>query len=78
MNLYEFCFYNNSKSTKDKDVLAKDLHALLRGGENYRKLVVAHDTARIVQCLLKYSTADIREEISQVRRVVFLFLNLFI
>lgn len=59
-------FFTFSKHAKDKDILAKELHALLRGGDNYQKLVIAHDTARIVQCLLKYSSADIRDEISLV------------
>lgn len=55
-----------SKETPDKNVLAKELHALLKGEQNYQKLVLAHDTARVVQCLLKFSPAEIKREISEV------------
>lgn len=55
-----------SKSTPNKDELCRQLHTLLHGGENYQKLVMAHDAARIVQCMLKHSPADIRREISEV------------
>lgn len=58
--------YFYSKETPDKNVLAKELHALLKGEQNYQKLVLAHDTARVVQCLLKFSPAEIKREISEV------------
>lgn len=45
--------------------MATKLYKLLRGAENsFQKLVLAHDTARIVQCLLKHSPAAIRTEIA--------------
>lgn len=39
---------------------------MFRNGDTYQKLVMAHDTARIVQCLLKRSPAEICQEISQI------------
>lgn len=60
-------FIFHSKSTPNKDELCRELHTMLRGGDNYQKLVMAHDAARIVQCMLKHSPADIRREISEVR-----------
>lgn len=38
---------------------------MFRGGDTYQKLVMAHDTARIVQCMMKRSPAEICQEISQ-------------
>lgn len=58
-----FCY---SKATKDKDILATKLHNLLKGGTNYQRIVLAHDTARVVQCLLKAAPGDIKREISEV------------
>lgn len=52
------------KTTKTKEELATKLFGLLRGADNFQKLVLAHDTARIVQCLLKYAPAATRTEIA--------------
>lgn len=38
---------------------------MFRGDDTYQKLVMVHDTARIVQCLLKYSPPEICHEISE-------------
>lgn len=54
----------SSKTTKNKEELAAKLFKLLRGVDNFQKLVLAHDTARIVQCLLKYSPVEVRTEIA--------------
>ncbi|XP_045476576.1 protein penguin [Harmonia axyridis] len=55
------------KQLKDGEVarnkLVNDLHSLLKEDGNYAKFVLAHDTARIVQWLLKYSSILIRQEI---------------
>lgn len=67
--LYSIVFYICSKSTPNKDELCRELHTMLRGGDNYQKLVMAHDAARIVQCMLKHSPADIRREISEVSAI---------
>lgn len=52
------------KTTTAKEELATKLFGLLRGADNFQKLVLAHDTARIVQCLLKYAPAATRTEIA--------------
>lgn len=59
-------FRNNSKSVADKAELSTELHQLIGATENYRKLVTAHDTARIVQCMLKHSVPDIQRQIAEV------------
>lgn len=55
-----------SKSTENKTELCRELHKLFRTAETYQKLVLAHDTARIVQCMLKRAPAEICQEISEV------------
>lgn len=62
----DYIYYIYSKSTPNKQELCKELHKMFRGGETYQKLVMAHDTARIVQCLLKHSPAEICQEVSEV------------
>lgn len=51
---------NDEERTK----VINQLHGLLKG--SYAKFVVAHDTARIVQWLLKYSSKIVVHQISQV------------
>lgn len=45
--------------------LVKRLHSLLGGHDFYAKLVLGHDTARIVQYLLKFAPEDIRNAIAK-------------
>lgn len=52
------------KTTTNKNDLCTELHGLLKTGNAYAKLVLSHDIARVVQCLLKYSQAEIRKDIS--------------
>ncbi|CAG9773690.1 unnamed protein product [Ceutorhynchus assimilis] len=47
----------------DRIKVINQLHGLIKG--NYSKFVVAHDTARIVQWLLKYSSKILVHQISQ-------------
>lgn len=66
-----FCFDNRifvyfSKSTENKAELCRDLHKVFRDPETYQRMVMAHDTTRIVQCMLKRAPADICKEISEV------------
>lgn len=56
---------------EERKKLIEDLHALLKGKGHYEKFVLAHDTARIVQWLLKYGTSDIINEISEVIKICF-------
>lgn len=58
--------------------MAKELHALVRGENNYQKLVLSHDTARVVQCMLKYAPSDIRREISEVYKYFTLNIKFFL
>lgn len=53
---------NDEERTK----VINQLHGLLKG--SYAKFVVAHDTARIVQWLLKYSSKIVVHQISQVSK----------
>lgn len=53
---------NDEERTK----VINQLHGLLKG--SYDKFVVAHDTARIVQWLLKYSSKIVVHQISQVSK----------
>ncbi|CAH1108682.1 unnamed protein product [Psylliodes chrysocephalus] len=45
--------------------LINELHNLLKGKGHYQKFVLAHDTARLVQWLLKYSSAIVVAQISK-------------
>lgn len=51
---------------EERNKLINDLHNLLKGKGEYAKFVLAHDTARIVQWLLKYSSDIVVQQISKV------------
>lgn len=57
-----------SKSTENKVELCRELHKIFRDAETYQKLVMAHDTTRIVQCMLKRAPAEICQQISEVMK----------
>lgn len=59
----------------DRNKIINQLHSLLKG--NYAKFVLAHDTARIVQWLLKYSSNIMVQQISQVG-ILLLYISLII
>lgn len=46
--------------------LINELHNLLKGKVHYPKFVLAHDTARLVQWLLKYASNIVIQQISKV------------
>ncbi|CAH0563589.1 unnamed protein product [Brassicogethes aeneus] len=50
---------------EERNKLINELHSLLKGKGEYAKFVLAHDTARIVQWLLKYSSDIVVSQISQ-------------
>jgi len=50
---------------KQRTELVNKLRAMLSGKGFYAKLVLIHDTARIVQYLLKFGSEDIRKEVTQ-------------
>lgn len=51
---------------EERDKLINEIHGLLSKRNVYAKLVLAHDTTRIVQHILKYGSANVREEVSKV------------
>lgn len=57
---------NSRKAHTNKIELSTELHRLIGKVENYQKLVAAHDTARIVQCMLKNASPEIQREIAEV------------
>lgn len=46
--------------------LTNELHSIIRGKDHYAKFVLAHDTARLVQWLLKYGSDIIIQQIAKV------------
>lgn len=53
------------RSTPNKKDLVTELFNILKKTNSITKVVMAHDTARIVQCLLKHASPEIRSEISE-------------
>lgn len=51
---------------EERDKLLNEIHSLLNKRDIYAKLVLAHDTARIVQHVLKYGSTNVRAEVSKV------------
>lgn len=57
----------NLKGGEQKRVqLINELHSLLKSNGFYKKFVLAHDTARLVQWLLKYASEIVIKQIAQV------------
>lgn len=54
---------------EEREKLIMEIHSLLNKRNVYSKLVLAHDTARIVQHILKYGSASVRKEVSKVSLV---------
>lgn len=57
---------NLKEGSEERKKLTEELHGLLGGQQSYSKFVLAHDMARIVQYLLKFSSVKIRREIAEV------------
>lgn len=55
-----------SKATPNKHELCKQMHEVFKTQNSYEKLVYSHDIARVVQCLLKYSQAEIKNDICDI------------
>lgn len=53
------------RKTEKKADLVEKLYNLLKADDVLRKVVMAHDTARIIQCMLKFSAPALREQLSQ-------------
>lgn len=58
---------------EERDKLLNEIHSLLSKRDVYAKLVLAHDTARIVQHILKYGSTSVRAEVSKVCSCTFSF-----
>ncbi|XP_037938189.1 protein penguin [Teleopsis dalmanni] len=52
------------RRTEDKSKLVEKLYNLVGGNDVIKKLVMAHDTARIIQCMLKFASPALREQLS--------------
>ncbi|XP_017030276.1 protein penguin [Drosophila kikkawai] len=52
------------RRTENKDKLVEQIYKVLNVGDTISKVVKAHDTARVLQCMLKYASPALRAEIS--------------
>lgn len=52
------------KSTENKEKLVSDLHAKLNKDNTYSRIATSHDTARVIQCMIKNASDEQREEIA--------------
>ncbi|XP_001354871.3 protein penguin [Drosophila pseudoobscura] len=53
------------RKTENKDQLVEQMFKILNVGDTISKIVKAHDTARVLQCMLKHATPALRAEISE-------------
>ncbi|KAI8033828.1 protein penguin [Drosophila gunungcola] len=53
------------RRTGNKDKLVEQIYKVLNVGDTISKVVKAHDTARVLQCMLKYASPALRAEISE-------------
>lgn len=53
------------RNTGKKNELVEKLYNLFSANDLLQKIVMAHDTARIVQCMLKFAEPSLREQLSE-------------
>uniref|UniRef100_A0A034VQG9 Protein penguin n=1 Tax=Bactrocera dorsalis TaxID=27457 RepID=A0A034VQG9_BACDO len=53
------------RRTEKKSELVEKLYNILNRGDVIKKLIMAHDTARIIQCMLKHSSPSLRDQLSE-------------
>ncbi|XP_075158929.1 pumilio and CPL domain-containing protein penguin [Haematobia irritans] len=53
------------RKTEKKAELVEKLFNLFSTGDTIRKVVMAHDTARVIQCMLKFASPSVREQLSE-------------
>lgn len=53
-----------SRRTQNKDKLVEQMYKILNVGDTISKVAKAHDTARVLQCMLKHATPALRAELS--------------
>uniref|UniRef100_A0A182K363 PUM-HD domain-containing protein n=1 Tax=Anopheles christyi TaxID=43041 RepID=A0A182K363_9DIPT len=52
------------KTTEGKEELVQKLHELLGKENAYAKIATSHDTARVIQCMIKNASEEIRDQIA--------------
>ncbi|XP_064538641.1 protein penguin [Drosophila montana] len=52
------------RRTQNKDKLVEQMYKILNVGDTISKVAKAHDTARVLQCMLKHATPALRAELS--------------
>uniref|UniRef100_A0A182Q8F2 PUM-HD domain-containing protein n=1 Tax=Anopheles farauti TaxID=69004 RepID=A0A182Q8F2_9DIPT len=52
------------KNAENKEELVQKLHELLGKENAYVKIATSHDTARVIQCMIKNASEDIRDQIA--------------
>lgn len=52
------------KSTENKEQLVADLHAKLNKDNTYARIATSHDTARVIQCMIKNASEEMRDQIA--------------
>ncbi|TDG39491.1 hypothetical protein AWZ03_014089 [Drosophila navojoa] len=52
------------RRSKDKHLLVEQMYKILNIDNMIVKVVVAHDSSRVIQCMLKHATPELREELS--------------
>ncbi|XP_013099769.1 protein penguin [Stomoxys calcitrans] len=53
------------RKTEKKAELVEKLFNLFSTGDTIKKVVMAHDTARVIQCMLKFASPSVREQLSE-------------
>lgn len=54
----------NRRNAENKEELVQKLHELLGKENAYSKIATTHDTARVIQCMVKNASESIRDEIA--------------
>ncbi|XP_011182012.2 protein penguin [Zeugodacus cucurbitae] len=53
------------RRTEKRSELVEKLYNILNRGDMIKKLIMAHDTARIIQCMLKHASPSLRDQLSE-------------
>lgn len=53
------------KSTVNKEKLVQDLHDKLNKDNTYSRIATSHDTARVIQCMIKNASEEVRVQIAE-------------
>jgi len=58
-------YYYYSHRAQNKSELVEKMYKLLNDGDNIAKVAKAHDTARVLQCMIKNATPTLRAELCE-------------